>query len=62
VVSVESPTGKPEVRIGVQGKFLVDACDAAGDCDLTVCLSGELDPMVVTPENGDTYVIMPMRV
>lgn len=62
VVAVESPTGKPTVRIGVQGKFLVDVCDAAGDCDLTVCLSGELDPMVVKPGNGDTYVIMPMRV
>lgn len=62
VVAVESPTGKPTVRIGVQGKFLVDVCDATGDCDLTVCLSGELDPMVVMPENGDTYVIMPMRV
>lgn len=63
VVAVESATGKPEVRIGVQGKFLADVCDATGDCDIELGLSGELDPIkVYDTEAGGLYVIMPMRV
>ena len=61
--SIESETewtGKP-VAIGMNAAYVIAACDAIGDGSMTLGVSGELDPVLVTC--GDSkFVIMPLRI
>jgi DNA polymerase-3 subunit beta len=52
-----------EVTIGANGRYLLDALGAAETENVTVSLNGELDPIVITPSNGDSakFLIMPAR-
>ncbi len=58
----------PEISVGFNAKYLLDVLAAIKDDDeVTLGLSGELDPAVVRPANaegGDDYiaVVMPMRI
>ncbi len=57
----------PEISVGFNARYLLDVLNAIDDEEVTLGLSGELDPAVVRPagDNGrDDYiaVVMPMRI
>lgn len=57
----------PEISVGFNAKYLLDVLDAIRDVDeVTLGLSGELDPAVVRPvsDENEQYiaVVMPMRI
>ena len=56
----------PDISVGFNAKYLLDVLDAIDDEEVTIGLSGELDPAVVRPasEGSDDYiaVVMPMRI
>jgi DNA polymerase-3 subunit beta len=56
----------PDISVGFNARYLLDVLAAMDDDEVTIGLSGELDPAVVKPagENKDDYiaVVMPMRI
>jgi len=57
----------PEISIGFNAKYILDILGAIDDEEVTLGLSGELDPAVVrpvSPKSDDDYiaVVMPMRI
>jgi DNA polymerase-3 subunit beta len=57
----------PEISVGFNAKYLLDVLDAMKEVDeVTLGLSGELDPAVVRPVTDDSEdyiaVVMPMRI
>lgn len=57
----------PEISVGFNARYLLDVLNAIDEEEVTLGLSGELDPAVVRPagDNGhDDYiaVVMPMRI
>lgn len=57
----------PELTIGFNAKYFLDVLGAIDDDEITLGISGELDPAVVKPaaeSNAQSYVavIMPMRI
>jgi len=57
----------PEISVGFNARYLLDALNAIDDEEVTLGLSGELDPAVVRPASEDAKddyiaVVMPMRV
>lgn len=53
----------PELTVGINYAYLLEALTAAGAGTVRLGLNGELDPMVVRGSNeGFTGVVMPMRV
>ena len=57
----------PEISVGFNARYLLDVLGAIDDEDVSLGLSGELDPAVVRPAeapDGDDYiaVVMPMRI
>jgi len=63
----------PELSVGFNAKYLLDVLDSIADEEITLGLSGELDPAVVRPapngedvsdHDNDDYiaVVMPMRI
>jgi DNA polymerase-3 subunit beta len=56
----------PEVTVGFNARYLLDVLAAIDSDDITLGLSGELDPAVIQPadEQGSSYVavVMPMRI
>jgi DNA polymerase-3 subunit beta len=55
--------GEP-VRIGFNGKYMVDALNACEDSEVRIGFGGELDPIVVSGVTDKTAieVVMPMRI
>jgi DNA polymerase-3 subunit beta len=56
----------PELTVGFNAKYILDALDAISNDEVNFSVSGELDPAVVKPaseEDGQSYtaVLMPMR-
>lgn len=57
--------GGPTVKLGVNGKYMLDALKAIDGDEIVMGISGELDPIVVRSNNEDERflaVVMPMRV
>jgi DNA polymerase-3 subunit beta len=58
--------GGPELSVGFNARYLLDVLSAISDEEVTLGLSGELDPAVVRPvtERKEEYiaVVMPMRI
>ncbi len=56
----------PDISVGFNAKYLLDVLDAIKDDEVTLGLSGELDPAVVRPvtDANEEYiaVVMPMRI
>ena len=57
----------PEISVGFNARYLLDVLNAIDDEEVTLGLSGELDPAVVRPASEDAKddyiaVVMPMRV
>jgi DNA polymerase III subunit beta len=57
----------PEISVGFNARYLLDVLGAIDDEDVSLGLSGELDPAVLRPADapeGDDYiaVVMPMRI
>jgi DNA polymerase III subunit beta len=58
----------PEISVGFNAKYLLDVLDSIENDEVTLGLSGELDPAVVKPattdDDPDDYVavVMPMRI
>jgi DNA polymerase-3 subunit beta len=57
----------PEISVGFNARYLLDVLNAIEDEDVTLGLSGELDPAVVRPASDDVKddyiaVVMPMRI
>lgn len=52
-----------ETQIGVNAKYVLDCLGALDGDDVLFCMSGELDPMLIRPREGDDFlgVVMPMR-
>ena len=52
-----------ELEIGFNNRYLLDALRAAGDDTVKVQLKGPLNPMVISPLEGDkyTYLVLPVR-
>lgn len=52
-----------EAQIGVNAKYVLDCLGALDGDDVLFCMSGELDPMLIRPRDGDDFlgVVMPMR-
>lgn len=60
-VACESNANK-KLRIGFNAKYLIDALGACGHDEVTIEMTGELDPAVFkTPEAGSLFVVMPQR-
>lgn len=51
-----------EIVIGANGRYILDALDAAGGETVRIEMQGELDPMVITGDSGGLFVVMPMRI
>jgi len=51
-----------DFRVGVNARYLIDACACLSSDRVTIATSGELDPIVVTGEEGSLAVVMPMRI
>jgi DNA polymerase-3 subunit beta len=54
----------PEMAIGFNAKYILDALGAIDEEEVKLGLSGELDPMIVTPTHADDLFIgvqMPLR-
>ena len=51
------------LEIGFNNRYLLDALRAAGDDKVLVHLKGALNPIVITPLEGDkyTYLVLPVR-
>jgi DNA polymerase-3 subunit beta len=57
----------PEISVGFNARYLLDVLNAIDDEEVTLGLSGELDPAVVRPGGEKTHdeyiaVVMPMRI
>jgi DNA polymerase-3 subunit beta len=57
----------PEISVGFNARYLLDVLNIIDDDEVTLGLSGELDPAVVRPaseQDGNSYiaVVMPMRI
>jgi DNA polymerase-3 subunit beta len=56
----------PELSVGFNARYLLDVLAAIEDDEITLGLSGELDPAVVKPASADAgdyiAVVMPMRI
>lgn len=52
-----------ELEIGFNNRYLLDALRAAGDETIVLSLKGALNPLVITPIDGDkyTYLVLPVR-
>lgn len=52
-----------DLEIGFNNRYLLDALRAAGDDTVQLSLKGALNPVVITPEQGDkyTYLVLPVR-
>ncbi|WP_328348698.1 DNA polymerase III subunit beta family protein [Micromonospora sp. NBC_00421] len=55
--------GQPDLLVGVNGDFLLDALDAAGGAQLVLELDGPIAPLAVRrPDDEDTFsILMPIR-
>ena len=51
------------LEIGFNSRYLLDALRAAGDETINLSLKGALNPIVITPTEGDkyTYLVLPVR-
>ncbi len=51
------------LEIGFNNRYLLDAFRAASDENLVLSLKGSLNPLVITPTEGDkyTYLVLPVR-
>lgn len=56
--------GKDGALFGVNAKYILDVLGAISDDEITIGLTGELDPAVIRPASGSDYlaVVMPMRI
>lgn len=56
-------TGK-DVSIAFNHRFLIDALKNADSDEVKLCIKGPLDPMIITPVKGESFMFMvvPMRV
>jgi DNA polymerase-3 subunit beta len=56
----------PNISVGFNAKYIVDACNVLSCEEVVLKLNGELDPLMVAPEaeSGDDFlcVVMPMRI
>jgi DNA polymerase-3 subunit beta len=56
----------PEISVGFNARYLLDVLNAIDDDEVSIGLSGELDPAVVRPSGQDASdyiaVVMPMRI
>lgn len=63
---IEVDYAGPEISVGFNARYLLDVLNSIDAEDVTLGLSGELDPAVVRPadQDADTYiaVVMPMRI
>lgn len=52
-----------ELEIGFNNRYLLDAIRAAADETVVLSLKGALNPLVITPPEGDkyTYLVLPVR-
>lgn len=52
-----------DLEIGFNNRYLLDALRAAGDDTVVLSLKGPLNPIVITPTEGDkyTYLVLPVR-
>lgn len=52
-----------DMEIGFNNRYLLDALRAAGDDTVRVQLGGPLNPVVISPTEGDkyTYLVLPVR-
>lgn len=52
-----------DLEIGFNNRYLLDAFRAASDETLVLSLKGPLNPMIITPTEGDkyTYLVLPVR-
>ncbi|MDY3618435.1 DNA polymerase III subunit beta [Agathobaculum sp.] len=52
-----------DLEIGFNNRYLLDALRAAGDDTVRLSLKGALNPVVISPEQGDkyTYLVLPVR-
>ncbi len=52
-----------DLEIGFNNRYMLDALRAAGDDTVKVQLKGPLNPMVISPLEGDryTYLVLPVR-
>ena len=64
-VPVDAPESAAKLVVGMNAKYLQDVLGALTDDEVTIGMSGELDPITVrqldTNKRNDVYVIMPMR-
>lgn len=60
---VAADWGGEPCKVGLNGKYVLDALDAITTDDVRISVLGELDPVLVLPSEGDdTFVCMPMRI
>ena len=52
-----------ELEIGFNSRYLLDALRACNDETVQISLKGALNPIVLTPTEGDkyTYLVLPVR-
>ena len=52
-----------DLEIGFNNRYLLDALRAAGDDTVLLSLKGALNPVVITPAEGEqyTYLVLPVR-
>ncbi len=52
------------ISVGVNARYMLDVLCAMSDEEVSLSISGELDPVAIRPANGDDYVavVMPMRI
>lgn len=64
-VPVDAPEGAAKLVVGMNAKYLQDVLGALTDDEVTIGMSGELDPITVrqldTNKRNDVYIMMPMR-
>ncbi|MFC0504087.1 MerR family transcriptional regulator [Micromonospora costi] len=63
LVGPDEPVGPDDLRVGVNGGYLLDALDAAGGPQLVLELDGPIAPLALRrPDDGDAFsILMPIR-
>ena len=61
---VDMLSSKGDIEIGFNSRYLADICAACGDGPITISMTDNAAPALITPTGDDaaTFVIMPMRV
>ena len=56
-------TARSRTEIGFNNRHILEALRAAGDEQVKLQLKGALNPMIISPMEGDkyTYLVLPVR-